>query len=88
MLCLLDGLYIVSERSAREEELQIEIERLRAWIYKIQNEAVKERSVALIEHMASIALRSSSAAAHTQWGHTEDYARLGRWPARIERVED
>lgn len=65
---------------AREEELQIEIERLRAWLHKIQCEAYKETSLSVIERFADQALVHSNAACHPQWGHTQDWAKLGVWP--------
>jgi hypothetical protein len=66
--------------TAREEELQIEIERLKAWLYKIQNEAWKGTPRATIEEMAELAIRYGSCAAHPDWGHTENWAKLGLWP--------
>lgn len=65
---------------AREEELQIEIERLRAWLYKIQIEAFKGTEIGILESLAEQSLLHSSAACHPQWGATQDWAKLGRWP--------
>ena len=67
-------------RTTREEELQIEVERLKAWLDKIQHEAWKETPLATIEDMARRAIQHSACATHPDWGHTEDWATLGFWP--------
>ena len=71
------------KRTAREEELMIEVERLRAWLYKIQQEAYKETNVVVIEWLAGQSLIRSHCAAHPDWGATEDWATLGIWPPAI-----
>ena len=70
----------MTQRTVREEELMIEVERLRAWLYKIQNEASKETKCDVIEWLAEQSLVRSHCAAQPDWGHTEDWAPLGVWP--------
>jgi len=65
-------------RTVREEELQIEIERLKAWLGFIANEAWK--SGLDTEELATTAIAHSSCVTHPDWGHTEDWAKLGVWP--------
>ena len=67
-------------RTAREEELMIEVERLRAWLYKIKNEAFKETKHAVIEWLAEQSLVRANCATHPDWGSTESWAKLGVWP--------
>ena len=67
-------------RTAREEELMIEVERLRAWLYKIKNEAFKESGHDLIEWLAEQSLIQSHCVIIPDWGHTEQWAKLGVWP--------
>jgi len=75
------------ERTAYQEELMIEVERLRAWLHKIENEAWKETKHAVIELLAEQALVRSHCVTHPNWGHTEDWAKLGVWPpVRIEEL--
>lgn len=62
------------------EEMQIEVERLKAWLNKIKNEAWKETPVVNIERMAEDAIKHGSCAAQPQWGSTQDWAKLGLWP--------
>ena len=71
---------MAQQRTLREEELMIEVERLRAWLYKIKNEAFKETRHAVIEWLAEQSLVRSHCAAHPDWGTTEDWAKLGVWP--------
>ena len=67
--------------TVREEELQIEVERLKAWLNFIKNETWKEqKTLAEIEAMADRAIQYSSCAVQPDWGHTEDWAKLGVWP--------
>lgn len=49
----------MSNRTAREKELMIEIERLRAWLYKIKGEAWKETKHGVIEWLAEQSLRTN-----------------------------
>jgi len=70
----------MSNRTVREEELMIEVERLRAWLCKIKNEAFKETKHAVIEWLAEQSLVRSHCVTHPDWGHTEDWAKLGVWP--------
>jgi len=67
-------------RTAREEELMIEVERLKAWLYKIKNEAFKETKHAVIEWLAEQAIVHSHCVTHPDWGHTENWAKIGVWP--------
>ena len=70
-------------RTTREEELQIEIERLKAWLGFIANEASKAGFISLpddIEGLATTAIAHGSCVTHPDWGHTEDWAKLGVWP--------
>lgn len=76
-------------RTAREEELMIEVERLKAWLYKIKNEAFKETKHAVIERLAEQSLVRANCATHTDWGNTEDWAKLGVWPpAKIDEPHE
>lgn len=68
--------------SPREEELQIEIERLKCWLGKIQTEAWKGATPAELEGLAETALRHGNAAAQTDWRHLPDWAPLGVWPPK------
>ena len=70
----------MTERSAVEGELMIEVERLKAWIGKIRVEAYKETKPAVIEWLAEQALIHSHCATHPQWKVNEDWAKLGSWP--------
>ncbi len=70
----------MSRRTAREEELMIEIERLRAWIYKIKNEAFKETKHTIIGWLAEQSLVRSHCVTHPDWGSNENWAKLGLWP--------
>lgn len=70
----------MSKRTAREEELMIEVERLRAWLYKIKNEAFKETRHAVLEWLAEESLIRSHCVTHPDWERTEDWAKLGVWP--------
>ena len=72
----------MSVRTAREEELQIEVDRLVAWLEKIKNHAYREEPVAQIEWLARQSLLHSSRAAVTEWGPNEDRANLGAWPPK------
>ena len=69
-------------RTTREEELQIEIERLKAWLGFIANEAWKISGETSFntEELASTAIAHSSCVTQPDWGHTEDWAKLGVWP--------
>jgi len=72
-------------RTVREEELQIEVERLKAWLGFIANEAWKagldtELATRDTEELATTAIAHSSCVTHPNWGHTEDWAKLGVWP--------
>jgi len=69
------------QRTAREEELTIEVERLRAWLYKIQNEAFKEAAHAVIERLAEQSLVYSHCVTHPDWGPNENWAKIGVWPS-------
>lgn len=67
--------------------MQIEVERLKAWLGFIANEAWKENKSGCmasceldIEALARTAIAHSSCATHPDWGHTEDWAKLGVWP--------
>ena len=70
----------MNRRTAREEELMIEVERLRAWLHKIKNEAFKETRHAVIEFLAEQSLVRSHCVTHPDWGTTENWAKLGLWP--------
>lgn len=70
----------MAERSVVEEELMIEVERLKAWIGKIRVEAYKETKLAVIEWLAEQAIIHSHCATHPQWRVNEDWAKLGSWP--------
>lgn len=70
----------MSERSAKEEELMIEVERLRSWLKKIQVEAYKETKLAVIEWLAEQAIIHSHCVTHPEWRINEDWAKLGSWP--------
>lgn len=70
----------MSERTAVEEELMIEVERLKAWITKIRNEAYKETKIAVIEWLAEQAIMYSHCVTHPRWKVNEDWAKLGVWP--------
>ena len=73
-------------RTTREEELQIEVERLKSWLGFIANEAWKadrqsyEETSHEIERFARTAIAHGSCVTHPDWGHTEDWAKLGVWP--------
>lgn len=69
-----------AKRTAREEELQIEVTRLKLWLGAMEHEAWKGTEHSKIEEMASRAIAYSSCAAHPDWGHTEEFAKLGLWP--------
>ncbi len=69
-----------SSRTATEEELMIEVERLRAWLKKIQVEAYKEKKPAVLEWLAEQALIRSHCVTHPGWKVNEDWAKLGVWP--------
>lgn len=71
---------MAQRRTAREEELMIEVERLRAWLHKIKIEAFKETRHAVLEWLAEHALTRSHCVTHPDWGSTEDWAKLGVWP--------
>jgi hypothetical protein len=71
---------MAQQRTSREEELMIEVERLRAWLYKIKNEAWKETRHAVIEWLAEQSLVRSHCVTYPDWGTTENWARLGVWP--------
>ena len=70
-------------RTTREEELMIEVERLRAWLHKIRTEAYKEAPPETIEWLAEQSLIRSHCVCHPDWGATEDWAKLGLWPPAI-----
>ena len=70
-------------RTTREEELMIEIERLRAWLYKIKNEAFKETRHSVIEWLAEQSLVYSHCVCQPDWSATEDWAKLGVWPPTL-----
>jgi hypothetical protein len=67
-------------RTAKEEELMIEVERLRAWLNKIKNEAYKETKLPVIEWLAEQAIIRSHCVTHPDWRTNEDWAKLGSWP--------
>jgi len=69
-------------RTAKEEELMIEIERLKAWIGKIMHEAWKGTDICKIEYMAEKAIMHSSCVIHTDFEPCEDWAALGVWPPK------
>ena len=76
-------------RTAREEELMIEVDRLKAWITKIKNEAWKETKHEVIEQLAEAAIVHSHCVTHPDFDSTEDWARLGVWPPlKIEGQND
>ena len=58
----------------------IEVERLRAWLHKIKNEAYKETKHAVIEWLAEQAVIRSHCVTHPNWRTNEDFAKLGSWP--------
>ena len=69
------------KRTVREEELQIEVERLKAWLGFIANESWKrDDGESKIEALARTAIAHSSCVTQPDWGHTEDWAQLGIWP--------
>lgn len=72
----------MNQRTAREEELMIEVERLRAWLHKIRIEAEKETLHAAIEWLAQQSLVWSHCVTHPDWGTTENWAKLGVWPPK------
>lgn len=72
----------MSVRTAREEELQIEVDRLVAWLQKIKNHAYRQEPVYEIEWLAEQSILRSARAAVTEWGPNEDRANLGAWPPR------
>lgn len=72
----------MSVRTAREEELQIEVDRLVAWLQKIKNHAYREEPAAEIEWLAGQSILRSARAAVTEWGPNEDRANLGVWPPK------
>ena len=67
-------------RMAAEEELMIEVERLRSWLKKIQTEAYKEKKPAVLEWLAEQALIRTHCVTHPDWKVNEDWAKLGVWP--------
>jgi hypothetical protein len=69
-------------RTAREEELMIEVERLKAWLHKIKIEAWKDNADALvrIERMAEQAVAHGSCVCQPDWEPSEQWASLGLWP--------
>ena len=70
-------------RTTREEELQIEVERLKAWLGFIANESWKGDDgfwPPNIERLAQTAIAHGSCVTQPDWGHTEDWAKLGVWP--------
>ena len=69
-------------RTTREEELQIEVERLKAWLEFIANEAWKSEKPDL-ETFARTAIKYSSCVIHPDWEHTEGWAKLGVWPRKL-----
>jgi len=71
---------MANSRTVVEEELMIEVERLRAWLKKIQTEAYKEKKPAVLEWLAEQSLIRSHCVTHPDWKVTEDWAKLGVWP--------
>ena len=71
------------KRTEREEDLQVEIERLKSWLHKIQNVAYMENQptdINKIEWAAREALVKSNCAAHCDWESKEEWPTLGKWP--------
>lgn len=67
---------------ADREELQIEVERLKAWLGKIGHEAWKDAPMARIEEYAETSIKHSSCVCHPNWEPCENWAPLGVWPPR------
>lgn len=79
----------MNNRTTREEELQIEVERLKSWLHFIQVEAYKEVAIHRIEQAAEDAIKHSSCAVHPDWEPTEDWATIGTWPKHwIEKTKE
>lgn len=75
-------------RTAREEELMIEVERLKAWLGKIENEAWKNQiSMATIERMAGTAIQYGSCGCQPEWQPSENWAKIGLWPSNTSTKE-
>lgn len=74
--------------TVREEELQIEIERLKGWLNFIENEAWKETPLSIIEAMAGDAIKHSSCVVHPDWTSTKDWAAIGLWPRKAEHYQE
>ena len=75
-------------RTERETELQCEIERLKAWLYKIQNMAYQEQDIAKIEGAARESLIHSNCATQSDWGGKEEWPILGKWPPKEGATTD
>lgn len=72
----------------REQLLQVEIERLRAWLYKIKNEAYKGASADLVEYMAEQSIDHSACAAHPALPSNFDWPKLGTWPPAVASLPE
>lgn len=67
------------QRTVREEKLQIEVRRLKAWLHCIETLAWREQQDD-IQTMAREAMQNSSLAVRDDWGPREPFAKLGKWP--------